>query len=336
MHQILIAILAGVMLLGGSSIAAAQSPEDRAVAQTLLDDGQRLMAEKKYEQACKKFEASLDLFPGLGTRGKLAQCYQKVGRTASAWAAFRHVAALAKKQNDQSRYAAAQRFVELLEKELSYVTLTSESSVPGMELLRDGVPIALGALGSPIAIDPGEHRLEARAEGYKSWTHTFVVDTSTKTAIAVPILEKDPEATVPNGTAGLSLAGTSGGMVDGTQPPDTSRKKTVGIVLAGTGGALVGGALILSVVADQKWTGAFDDGECNASTNVCSVNGKNATDSARTLSKASVVVGSVGIVAAAAGAYLWLRGSKDERASRLSIAPIVSADGAGFAIGGRY
>lgn len=44
----------------------------------------RLFAEAQYGEACEQFEASLALVPGMGTRGKLAECYEKVGRTAIA------------------------------------------------------------------------------------------------------------------------------------------------------------------------------------------------------------------------------------------------------------
>lgn len=327
-----IAIVTGLLL--ATSTAFAQSPEDRAAAQALFDEGQRLMRAKKYEEACKKLEASLGLLPGLGTRGKLAQCYEKVGKTASAWAAFRYVATLAKKQNDMKRYEAAQRFVERLEKELSFVTFAATETVPGMELLRDGVPIAIGALGTPIAVDPGEHRLEARAPGYSSWSQAITVEAKSKSTVDIPKLKKTTESPLTGDSNQLGMRENSGSLL-GSGPSGGSSSAT-GMLLAGTGGALVGTALILAVVGDSKWSGAFDSGDCDAETNLCNSAGKDATDSARTFSTVSVVVGSVGLVAAAAGTYLWLRASGDEKSSQISLTPTVSSYGAGFAIGGRY
>ena len=77
-----------------TSDARAQArPEDRAAAESLFSDARRLMQAGDYEQACPKLEASRRLEPGLGTTLNLGDCYEKLGRTASAWGEFRGAAA---------------------------------------------------------------------------------------------------------------------------------------------------------------------------------------------------------------------------------------------------
>src|SRR5580698_3214939 len=83
---------------GGEALA--QNAPDQAEARTLFDDGVRLFKAGDFPAACSKLGASYHLFAGIGTRGKLAECYEKVGRTASAWAMYREVAALAGKPGD--------------------------------------------------------------------------------------------------------------------------------------------------------------------------------------------------------------------------------------------
>tara|TARA_R110002096_G_scaffold44526_13_gene120498 strand:- start:78574 stop:79590 length:1017 start_codon:yes stop_codon:yes gene_type:complete len=336
----LLAVITLLASLGLSldSEAVAQNSGDRAAAQALFDEGQRLMKAEKFAEACAKFEASVGLAPGLGSRGRLAQCYEKIGKTASAWAAFRQVADLAKMQKDDKRYAAANRLAKELEKRLSYVTFTRKEPTPGMKIYRDGATLSLGVLGTPIAIDPGEHTLEARADGFETWTHSFSVGAKSNSSIEIPALVKNPEVPKPalsmrpNATSVDNDATVSAQAVR----PSKSSTKMVGMIVAGSGGALVGSAVVLAILGDQKWNGAFDDGDCNVDTNGCNAAGQKATDSARTLSKVSLVVGTVGLVAAATGTYLWIRGRSQEDQRGVSIAPTASASGVGLAISGSY
>src|SRR5262249_2265450 len=79
-----------------SSATAAFAQADPASAQTLFDQAKQLMADGKYRDACPKLEESQRLDPGPGTLFQLASCYEKIDRTATAWAAFLEVAAAAK------------------------------------------------------------------------------------------------------------------------------------------------------------------------------------------------------------------------------------------------
>src|SRR4051794_15794728 len=83
-------ILAGLTMMLASRTAA--GGDAAAAAEVLFSDGKRLVQERNFAAACPKFEESQKLDPGLGTLYRLADCYEHVGRTASAWAAFLEVA----------------------------------------------------------------------------------------------------------------------------------------------------------------------------------------------------------------------------------------------------
>ena len=82
-------------------VAAAQG--DKATAEALFAEGRRLMSSGDYKTACPKFAASQKLDPGLGTSLNLADCYEKLGKTASAWAEFRDAAAAAHRVGSKER-----------------------------------------------------------------------------------------------------------------------------------------------------------------------------------------------------------------------------------------
>src|SRR5689334_22228130 len=67
----------------------AQSAVDKAAAaQVLFDEGMRLMSRGDAREACPKLAEAQRLDPGMATQFRLAECYEKTGRRASAWALF--------------------------------------------------------------------------------------------------------------------------------------------------------------------------------------------------------------------------------------------------------
>jgi TolA-binding protein len=64
----------------------------RADAEKLFDEGRRAMQSGDYALACPKFEASNKADPAVGTQMNLAMCWEKLGKTASAWAMYMQVA----------------------------------------------------------------------------------------------------------------------------------------------------------------------------------------------------------------------------------------------------
>jgi uncharacterized protein HemY len=90
-----------LVIVGWSQVALAQG--DKATAEALFAEGRRLMSSGNYATACQKFAASQKLDPALGTSLNLADCYDKSGRTASAWAESRDAAAAAHRVGSKDR-----------------------------------------------------------------------------------------------------------------------------------------------------------------------------------------------------------------------------------------
>src|SRR5262249_58286049 len=68
--------------------SAAPTDDASAAARTLFSEARELAAQGKYEEACPKFQESQRLRASMGALYNLADCWDHLGRTASAWALF--------------------------------------------------------------------------------------------------------------------------------------------------------------------------------------------------------------------------------------------------------
>src|SRR4029079_16823967 len=129
--------------------------------QALFDQGVKLMGEKKYAEACPKFEESQKLDPGLGTQLNLASCYASMGRTATAWSLYLEVAGEAKNQNRADKEKKARDAAKALEPKLSKLIVEVSGPVDGLEVKRNGQVVGQATWGTPIPVDPGDIKVTA-------------------------------------------------------------------------------------------------------------------------------------------------------------------------------
>jgi hypothetical protein len=172
--------------------AEAQTAVDATQARTLFDEARRLMEDGEYPEACTKLEASNRLAPGVGTRFNLAECREREGKLATAWAIFLDVAAETKLLGDRRRERVARRRASELEPRLNRLTLRGPTS-PGLELRLDERRIEPAALDTAMPIDAGEHLLTASAPSKLDYQKRIVVaGEGTSIAVEIPALVDAP------------------------------------------------------------------------------------------------------------------------------------------------
>jgi hypothetical protein len=341
----LVAVLASVTLpVAVPRIAFAQaSPQDQAVAQSLYDEAKRLMAAEKWSDACPKLEESQRLDPTPVTEFYLADCYERAGRTASAWTTFLDLAATEHKNGgakSADRERVARDRAKALEPKLTQLVIDvpPAARVAGLVVKRDGEVVREGQWGTPLAVDPGKHTVEASAPGKLPWTTSQDVQSpGASTTVHVEALA-DPPVTAPPVTPGP--APTQPGAALGSAPgADTgaggsSPLKTVGLIVGGVGVAgLVAGGIFGALALSKN--SAANSGHCGGSlgsANQCDATGVSDRSDAVSFGNVATIAFIAGGVLAAGGVTLWLVAPS----GHVQVAPAVGQNGGGLLLRGNF
>lgn len=203
--------------LAADAPGRAVSAADRAAAQVLFDQGRELMERGRPEEACPRFEESERLESGLGTQFNLADCYEAVGRVASAYTLFLEVAARAKAAGQTRREQVARERAAAVEAKLPTLVISVAPGQPGdVQIERDGSLVGSPQLGLAVPIDPGKHQVRAFGPGVVPWTMEVDVPKAPGVhTVNVPRLEPLSQDSwfslsgSPTKTAGLAALGVS-------------------------------------------------------------------------------------------------------------------------------
>ena len=312
-------LVAGALALVWLSPGVARADGSKPAAEALFEEGRALVLQKRFSEACPKLAESLRLDPGTGTHLWLADCYEKSGQTASAWAEFREAAGTAAQQHD-ARAAVAQKRADSLETRLTklVIVVPPEAELPGLEIRRDGMLVPATALRIPIPVDPGVHAVAAIAPQHQAWSTTVQLPTDPGVvSLNIPVLESDPvvasPAATPVATPGpaLNLAAQPG---DRPQPRETRAdgrtQRIAGVVVGAVGVAGLAFGAYAGLHARGVYDGATSSGHCLPD-NECDPAGKQDRSSAFGWATVSTIAIGTGLAAAAAGAIVYFTAPHD-------------------------
>jgi hypothetical protein len=233
--------VAAFALTAGASARAESSSEVQA--QVLFDEAKHLRDAGHVSEACTKFSQSQQLSPGVGITLHLADCYERLGRTASAWQEFRLAEKTAREQNDPKRAELAHNRAEVIEATLTrlIVEVPQDAAATGGSVQVDGAPIPAEAWNKPLAVDPGDHVIAFAMPSQEPRTKNAYVGASAPLRTvhfdAVTAAPATAPAPAPSPVASEPVA----------PPPDTGadrRRAEYAFGVAGIAGIGVGAALL--------------------------------------------------------------------------------------------
>lgn len=157
-----------------TSRTGGESASERA--EQLYEQGKSLAAAGNYASACPLFEESQRLEPAIGTQFNLADCYERVGRRASALALFREVIRVAQMSGKQERQRAAEDRARSLQGNVRRIVITVDSLLGEQHVRVDGREVGADERTAGIPVDPGTHRIDSDAPMHVAWQTTLDVD----------------------------------------------------------------------------------------------------------------------------------------------------------------
>jgi serine/threonine-protein kinase len=315
-------------------VLVAQTASADDSADTLFKRGKKLLAEKKYADACAAFEKSNKLDPGIGALLNVARCYEEWGKLATAYRHYKEAERMASEAKD-NRTSKIHERVEKVEPLVPKLTVRApkDADTDGVSLTIDGVAADLGDVQ---LVDPGPHLIEYKAAGAKK-SKVVPVERGASSEIAIDLPKSGkpdkpdrPEGDKPDGDK------VAPPIVKPVESDPGSGRRLGGMVLGGAGivGIGVGGYLALS--ARSTYNQAITD-HCGGSKSMCDPDGLSITHDARSKANIATIVFAVGAAATAAGVVLYVtapRAMKTEHALRLT--PAVGNGAAALILDGSF
>lgn len=302
-------------------VASADAATDKREARKLFKKGRDLMRAGRFAEACPLFEQSLERYDGVGTRGKLAECYDKNQQVASAWRLYREVERLAGELGQSERADAARKRARALESRLSRLLVLADEnrSLAELQVRHNGRIVPSQQVGIEMLVDAGSHHLHVEAPGHESWQGTVTLAEGEAKTVAVPKLVRRIRENRPR-----------------TVP--SAWKRNTGLAILGLGAAagLTAGYFGGRSYLDARGLGA----PCRAERFLCSDEEIAANDSARTNATRANWAMLVSAPLLATGVAVWLLGRRDLRASRreraVTLAPVLTDSAASLLLSGRF
>ena len=162
------AAIAGALLVGASAGGAQPEASEREAERTaIFDEGVKLAEAGRWSEAAEKFRRVVAIRSAPRARYTLGEAEEKSGRLASAKASYALSLEEARAAGDEQAAGAAGGALAASERRVPKLVVRVPNGVQGVRASLDGKEVQLTERG--VELDPGEHRLEVRAPGRKSF-----------------------------------------------------------------------------------------------------------------------------------------------------------------------
>ncbi len=291
---------------------------DGAAALALFEDGKRLTNEGDYERGCPKLLASYNLVQKLGTLINLADCYERSGRTASAWVRFTEAATIAERAGQQERVDFASAHAAALAPRLSRVVITVVGPASeGLVVRRDGTVVEAAAFGTAVPVDPGPHTIDARAPHLQAWSTNVVIAPDTREqVVAIPALVAEPDA-APAMLQAVVAAPSGEPTHEPVVVTSRSPQRTWAFVAGGVGLGALAASLVVGALASRRYAESNTAGGCV--NDRCTSRGLEDRSSASAIASGATGLAVGGAVLLGVGSVLYLTAPRAQ--TTLSVGP---------------
>ena len=325
------------LALGLALTLGAAAPAYADKADVMFKKGKKLLAERKYSEACAVFAEVDGIDPGVGAKLNVARCFEEWGKLGTAWRWYSDAEKMAAEAADP-RAAKIKELADELDVNVPRVTiLVPKGADPDIvaTIMLDSEPFEASRIGEEQRVDPGPHMIEFTVGGEKQ-RKMVPLERGGSSELTLKI---------PKGTGKKKTPGDEGdegdedAVLSAPRPGRTQRILGLSLVGGGVAAGVVAGVLTLG--ARNKYRDALDM-YCMSDAMMCDDRGLEITGDARSRANLSTVITVAGGALVIGGILLYVLAPDavaevvgDER-SALYVTPVVGPDGGGVVFGGRY
>jgi hypothetical protein len=297
-----------------STASLADTLDEQAL--THFEQGIELFSQEKYEQAAIAFERAYELKPSYKILYNIGQVQNRLEHYAAALEAYTRYLAEGGAEIEPARVDQVKAEIKRLNALVGMIAVTT--NVEGATVFVDDEKQGQTPLGGPLFVDLGKHTVVIKQGTDELHREVVKVAGGQTVSVHAEKAAEEPEPQEPEPAA---------------EQEDQGPKRVWTWVALGIGGAAAIGAGITGGLAASK-KGDLDDG---CPDKQCPASEQDTIDSMKTLAYTTDVLIGVAAVGIAAGIVLFFvepgPGSDEEA---VAVAPVVTPDGGGVALAGRF
>jgi MYXO-CTERM domain-containing protein len=240
-----------VVSLGGRSARADDDAQNKASARALATAGFEAFRAEHWAEAADRFSRAESLVHAPAHLLYLARSYGHLGKLVAAHETYEKLTreTLPDTAPQAARHAQEDGAKELgaLEAHLPKLVVTVAPAPPGLTVEMDGARLSSAVLGVAIPVDPGQHTLVAKADGFAPAERSVDAADGVRTVVALSMEALSSTPPVAAGTPGPALA----------NPPPLPEKDATASSGGGLSALRVAGIVSLVVAAGAGGAGAF-------------------------------------------------------------------------------
>jgi hypothetical protein len=316
-------------------------------ARALFEKGKALGKKKDWQGSYEMLLRSFELRASHDTAANLAYAATKAGKHAEAARFAAYAIRMMPTAEPEDKRAAVENMLSEAKKEVTTVSLTVKP--PKADILVNGVSIGSAEeLLDPIFLSPGDHVIEAHADGYETAREPITATRSTERALPLTLTPRASGAAGSSALPDSGLSGTQGNPPAGQDPTQNGKTEPniLPVVLVGGGITLIATGIGIGFLIASNGTesDADDLGRELDALGGCGAGSPHADRCASRLEKYETAdrqrnistVGFIGAGVAAVGtvAYVLLTSGEDRSSNVGSrVQPVGSLSRGGFALG---
>lgn len=189
------ALLVSAILTAARGASADPTAKELAMAREAFARAEKEEERENWAVALEDLRRVASVKMTAGVRFHIAHCEAGLGQDIAALDDYTAAEKLGREEHNKDVVDASAEPIAALRAKIPTVVIRVPSDVTGAEVTLDGRPLASAVWGTSIALEPGTHRIEARAPGRTPYTTSLTVKDREASTLEVRLTVAPPPPT---------------------------------------------------------------------------------------------------------------------------------------------